>query len=129
MDSANVPGAAALAYLGDSVIELWVRERLVRSGLPGSRELNAEAMKYVTAPAQAGAMKKILPLLTPDEDAMFRRGRNLGHSNLPKNATAAEYRTATGMETLAGWLYLSGRKDRIVELLEAGYGGQDHVII
>ncbi len=114
-------GTAALAYLGDSVIELWVRERLVRSGLPGSRELNEKAMKYVTAPAQAAAVKIILPLLTQEEEAMFRRGRNLGHSNLPKNATAMEYRAATGLETLAGWLHLAGNNARINDLLSAGY--------
>jgi ribonuclease-3 family protein len=124
MSDMIAPGTAALAYLGDSVIELWVREKLVRSGLPGSRELNAEAIKYVTAPAQAVAVKVILPLLSEEEEAMFRRGRNLGHSNLPKNATATEYRAATGLETLVGWLHLAGNSPRINELLSAGYGNQ-----
>lgn len=114
-------GSAAMAYLGDSVIEVWVRERLVRSGLPNSRELNAEALSYVTAPRQAAAMKEILPMLDEEEAAVFRRGRNLGHSNLPKNATASEYRSATGMETLMGYLHLNGRADRIDELLSIGY--------
>ena len=113
--------AQALAYLGDSVIEVWVRTQLVKSGLSGSRELNAAALDYVTAPRQAAAMKKILDVLTEDEAAIFRRGRNLGHTNLPRNATASEYRSATGMEALMGWLYLCGRQDRIEELLTAAY--------
>ena len=114
-------GSAAMAYLGDSVIEVWVREKLVRSGLPNSRELNAEALNYVTAPRQAAAMKAIIPMLDEEEAAIFRRGRNLSHANLPKNATASEYRSATGMETLMGYLHLMGRYDRINELLSAGY--------
>ncbi|MBQ9080930.1 MAG: ribonuclease III [Clostridia bacterium] len=118
---ATVYSAQALAYLGDAVIEVWVRERLVRSGLSGSRELNAEALSYVTAPRQAAAMKKILPALSEDEAAIFRRGRNIGHTNLPRHATASEYRSATGMEALMGWLYLGGRQDRINELLTAAY--------
>lgn len=115
------PASAALAYLGDVVIELWVRERLVRSGLPNSRALNAGALKYVTAPAQAAAMKNILPLLDETEAAVYRRGRNLGHSSIPKNATVGEYRAATGMEALMGWLHLCGAQERISELLDAGY--------
>lgn len=114
-------GSAAMAYLGDSVIEVWVRERLVRSGLPASRELNAASLNYVTAPRQAAAMKNILPLLDEEEAAIFRRGRNLGHTNLPKNATASEYRSATGMETLMGYLHLKDRAERIDELLRVGY--------
>lgn len=125
MSRGIAPGAVALAYLGDCVIELWVRERLVRSGLPGSRELNRAALEYVTAPRQAAAMKKILPHLTEEETAIFRRGRNIGHTNIPKRATAAEYRAATGMEALIGWLRLSGREERIGELLEAGYQPDD----
>ena len=117
----EIYGSAAMAYLGDSVIEVWVRERLVRSGLPASRELNAASLNYVTAPRQAAAMKNILPLLDEEEAAIFRRGRNLGHTNLPKNATASEYRSATGMETLMGYLHLKGRAERIDELLSAGY--------
>ena len=117
----KIYSAQALAYLGDSVIEVWVRTHLVESGLSGSRELNAASLEYVTAPRQAAAMKKILDTLTEDEAAIFRRGRNLGHTNLPKNATASEYRSATGMEALMGWLYLGGKQDRVDELLTAAY--------
>ncbi len=112
---------AALAYLGDAVIEVWVRGMLVRSGLSGTRELNAAALDYVTAPRQAAAMKVILPLLDEEEAAVFRRGRNLGHTSLPRRATAAEYRSATGFEALMGYLHLSGREERIDALLSAAY--------
>lgn len=111
----------ALAYLGDAVIEVWVRRRLVEGGLTSSRSLNAAALDYVTAPKQALAMKKILPLLSEEEQAVFRRGRNIGHTNLPRNATASEYRSATGMEALMGYLQLAGREERIDVLLTAAY--------
>ena len=121
MNPAGQADMAALAYLGDSVIELWVRERLIRAGVCTSQKLNEQAKNFVTAQAQATAMKKILPLLDEEESALFRRGRNAGHTSLPKHATAAEYRAATGMEALFGWLHISGRRERIEELLEAGY--------
>lgn len=113
--------AAALAYLGDAVLEVWVRERLVRSGISGSRELNAAALEYVTAPRQAAAMKRLLPRLADDEAAIFRRGRNLGHTSLPRRATAAEYRSATGLEALLGYLRLEGREERLNYLLDLAY--------
>ena len=112
---------AALAYLGDSVIELCVREHLVREGLSSSARLNAEALEYVKASKQAEAMKNILPLLTEEEESAFRRGRNMGHTNTPKSATVSEYRAATGMETLFGYLHMTGRQDRIKELFALAY--------
>ena len=111
----------ARAYLGDCVIELCVREHLVSSGLSTSRNLNKEALNYVRASAQAEAMKKLFPLLTEEEEAFFRRGRNIGHTNVPKNATVSDYRTATGMEVLFGYLHVSGQKERINELFRAAY--------
>ncbi len=111
----------ALAYLGDCVIELCVREHLVSSGLSTSRNLNKEALNYVRAAAQAEAMKKLFPLLTEEEEAFFRRGRNIGHTNVPKNATVSDYRTATGMEVLFGYLHVSHQKERIHELFRAAY--------
>jgi len=125
MSPAGQADMAALAYLGDAVIELWVRERLVRAGICSSHKLNEQAKRYVTAPAQALAMKRILPLFDAEENAIFRRGRNAGHTSLPKNATAAEYRAATGMEALFGWLHLAGRGERTEELLEVGYKNRE----
>ena len=111
----------ALAYLGDCVLELCVRKKLVEEGLSTSAHLNAAALDYVRAPVQAEAMKRILPLLTEEEERYFRRGRNLGHGNVPKRATVSEYRAATGMETLFGYLHLIEQTDRIRELFALAY--------
>ncbi len=113
--------APALAYLGDCVLELCVRRHLVEQGFSTSRNLNAEALRFVRATAQAEAMKRILPVLDETEAAYFRRGRNIGHTNVPKSATVSEYRTATGMETLFGYLHLAGKTERIQELFQIGY--------
>ena len=106
----------ALAYLGDCVIELLVRRSLVLSGMGTSKALNRAALDYVSAPAQAEAMKRILPLLNEVEEGYFRRGRNIGHTNTPKRATVSEYRAATGMEALFGYLHLTGQTERAEEL-------------
>lgn len=111
----------ALAYLGDCVIELCVRHHLVATGLSTSAHLNEAALGYVRASAQAEAMKRILPLLSEEEEAYFRRGRNLGHSSVPKHATVSDYRTATGMEVLFGFLHVTGSEERIRELFALAY--------
>ena len=116
---------AALAYLGDSVIELCVREHLVREGLSSSARLNSEALEYVRASKQAEAMKNILPVLTEEEESIFKRGRNMGHTNTPKSATVSEYREATGMECLFGYLHLLGRRERIAELFALAYNTEN----
>jgi len=112
---------AALAYLGDCVIEICVREYLVERGISSSAKLNSSALEFVRAAKQAEAMERILPVLTGEEEQVFKRGRNLGHNATPKSATMSEYRAATGMEALFGWLRLSGREDRIKELFRAAY--------
>lgn len=117
----NTYSTAALAYLGDSVIELCVRQRLVMLGYSTSSKLNKLSLEYVRATKQAEAMKRIADMLTEEEDAVFHRGRNIGHTNTPKSATVAEYRAATGMEALFGYLHLGGRQDRIEELFAAAY--------
>jgi len=120
-NSLNTYSTAALAYLGDGVIELCVRKRLVASGLSSSAALNKRALDFVRATAQAQAMKRILPVLTEEENAVFHRGRNIGHTNTPRSATVAEYRAATGMEALFGYLYLAERQERIDELFDIAY--------
>ncbi len=111
----------ALAYLGDCVLELRVRQHLIQSGLSTSAHLNAAALDYVRAPAQAQAMKNLLPHLREEEEAYFKRGRNIGHTNVPKRATVSEYRAATGMEVLFGYLHLMGENERIDELFRLAY--------
>ena len=124
MDSSlNSYSSASLAYLGDCALEICVREYLVRElGLSSSAKLNKAALDFVRAPKQAEAMKNILPLLDEEEEAVFKRGRNVGHTNTPKSATVSEYRSATGMEALFGWLWLAGKKERIDELFRVAYG-------
>ncbi|MBP3369752.1 MAG: ribonuclease III [Clostridia bacterium] len=121
-DSLNRYSSASLAYLGDCALEICVREYLVRErGLSSSAKLNKAALDFVRAPKQAEAMKNILPLLTEEEETIFKRGRNVGHTSTPKAATVSEYRSATGMEALFGWLWLAGKKERITELFRSAY--------
>ena len=118
----NIYSSASLAYLGDSTIELCVREYLVKEkGFSSSAKLNKEALHFVKASSQAEAMKNILGILTEEETDVFHRGRNMGHTNTPKSATVAEYRNATGMEAHFGWLYLEKKQDRINELFRIAY--------
>ena len=117
----------ALAYLGDSVLEIKVRERLVSGGISGSGALNRESLRFVKASAQADAMNKILPLLSDEELLIYKRGRNMSGGNVPKSATMAEYRTATGMEVLFGYLHLTEQHDRINELFDAAYSDKDSI--
>ena len=111
----------SLAYLGDCVMELCVRTRLLQRGFSTSRDLNAEALHSVRAGAQADAVERILPVLNEQEAAVYRRGRNIGHTNVPKSATVAQYRMATGLEVLFGYLYVTGQQARIDELFLLAY--------
>lgn len=112
---------AALAYLGDSVLEVCVREMLVKKGVSSAKNLNSVALRFVKAEAQADAIMKILPILSEEENAAYRRGRNIGHTNVPKSATVGQYRMATGFEALFGYLWLTDKKDRINELFLLAY--------
>jgi ribonuclease-3 family protein len=105
-----------LAFVGDCVYEILVREALVCKANRPVNELHRESVKYVSAKAQTEAYAKIKDILTEEETAQFKRGRNakVGHS--PKSATDAEYHTATGVEALFGYLYLSDRAERIKHL-------------
>ena len=118
-------GAAALAYLGDSVLELLVRSMLVERGIYHSRKLNRMALDFVTASRQAAAAERILPLLTEEENTVYHRGRNLDHANIPKSATRAEYLMATGFEALFGYLHLLGDRERMDTLFRAAYPEAD----
>lgn len=105
-----------LAFVGDCVYEILVRETLVCSANRPVNDLHRESVKYVSAKAQTEAFHKIKDILTEEELAQFKRGRNakVGHS--PKSATDAEYHTATGVEALFGYLYLTEQTERIQEL-------------
>lgn len=107
----------ALAFVGDGVYEMMVRERLVCLANRPPRELHREAVKLVRAEAQAEAMQVLLPLLTEKEEAVYKRGRN---AHTARNSD--DYHRATGLETLFGYLYLNGDIDRVRELFNAAMG-------
>ena len=117
----NLPAPMALAYLGDARHALYVREMLVRCGITKSGELNEAALSYVTAEAQAAAMRRIEPMLLDDEREVYKRAYNSGHLNRPKHASAADYRAATGFEAVIGMLHWLGDEERISELLGVAY--------
>ena len=105
-----------LAHIGDGVYELLTRTMLCLQGHQAVGELHKLTVSYVKAPAQAQAMEKILPYLTEEELALYKRGRNAHVHGVPQGASVGEYHCATGLEALFGWLYLLDRKERINEL-------------
>ncbi|MCL2054630.1 MAG: ribonuclease III [Oscillospiraceae bacterium] len=107
-----------LAFLGDAVYELRVRERIVSGANMPVGKLHKEAVKRVRAEYQAKAVELIAPMLTEEEAAVLKRGRNACPNTVPKNADLAEYRRATALETLFGYLYLLEENERIAELFE-----------
>ena len=110
-----------LAYLGDAVMELLVREHLIRSGISGTWALNHAALSYVKATAQSAALENILPILSEEEERVYKRARNSHTPPPPKSATVCEYRRATGLEALFAWLWLRDEKDRARELFEKAF--------
>lgn len=109
----------SLAHLGDSVYEVMVRSWLCLQGKARVKDLHRAAVGYVAAPAQAARFGRIEPMLTAEEADVFRRGRNTAPHSVPKAASRGEYQTATGVESLFGWLYLQGRTDRLNQLFAA----------
>lgn len=107
-----------LAFVGDCVYEMLVRESLVCTANRPVNDLHRESVKYVCAKAQTEAFKKIEGMLTEEETAQFKRGRNAKAGHSPKSATDAEYHTATGVEALFGYLYLTEQTNRIKELFQ-----------
>ncbi|NLI53720.1 MAG: ribonuclease III [Clostridiales bacterium] len=107
----------ALAQIGDTVCDLYARIYLNDQFARSAHELHLAASKYVCAAGQAAAYRRMERLLTEEEAAVFRRGRNAHSGTMPKNASAADYHTATGLETLIGWLFLSGADARLSELM------------
>jgi ribonuclease-3 family protein len=104
------------------VIELAVRELLVKSMALPPELLHSRAMDFVTATKQSAAVENMLPVLNEAETEIYKRGRN-AKAKVPKSASAIDYRRATGMECLFGYLYLTGENDRIKELFKAAFGG------
>lgn len=112
----NAISNLGLAHIGDCVYELMVRSWIVYHGKLTSQGLHHDTVKYVSAPAQAEAVRRILDMLTEKEMSVYRRGRNTRVNSVPKNAEISQYHAATGLESLFGWLYLNGMHDRLGEL-------------
>lgn len=117
MDNVKMLSPSVLAFVGDAVYGLCVREKLAQINRP-SGELHKLSVEWVNASAQARAYKIIEPHLTEEEISVFKRGRNFHTGNTPKSSTGGEYHTATGLETLFGFLHLSGKSERVTELFE-----------
>ncbi|MBE6781553.1 MAG: ribonuclease III [Ruminococcaceae bacterium] len=111
----NTLSPSTLAFVGDAYYGLLVRELLAETNRP-SGELHSASVKLVKAGAQAEAFKAIQPHLTEQEISIYKRGRNAHVNSIPKNSTVSEYHSATGIETLFGYLHLSGNDKRAKEL-------------
>lgn len=105
-----------LAHMGDAVYELLVRTWLCAHGKATGKGLHRATVALVCAPKQAELAQRILPLLTEEEQAVFRRGRNANVHSIPAHASRAQYQQATALEALLGWLHLSGHHDRVEQL-------------
>ena len=118
---AKALGGLTLAFFGDSVYEVYVREQIVRLGTMPVDKLHKKAVQYVNAGFQSYAYDIIAEQLTEEETEIFKRGRNATGNNGPRSSNPKDYRRATGMEALFGYLYLTGQNDRIKELFEKIY--------
>ncbi len=113
-----------LAYIGDAVIELAIREMLITSGVTDTGRLSSAAQKFVCAPAQSDAVERLLPLLTNEEESAYKLGRNHKISGKPKHASVSQYSRATGFEAIFGYLHLKGETERIRTLMQTAYAEQ-----
>ncbi len=110
----------ALAYIGDAVYEMIIRTKIMSQGNMQVRKMHKNSAALVKAPAQAAMARLLLEELSPEEESIYRRGRNAKSGTMAKHATMAEYRMATGFEALVGYLYLTGRSMRLLELVRNG---------
>lgn len=117
IDTINV---IALAYLGDSVYEVYIRDMLIKKGIQKVELLQKEAIRYVSANGQAKILRNLISnnLLSDKELDIIKRGRNYKRSSHPKNTDIVTYKMSTGFETLIGYLYLSNNITRLKEILE-----------
>ena len=115
-DQLRAISSIGLAHMGDAVFEVMVRTWLCAHGKATGKGLHHATIRLVCAESQAEKAERILPLLTEEEAAVFRRGRNAQVHSVPPHASRAQYGEATALEALLGWLWLKGRKARINEL-------------
>lgn len=128
----NMLSPLVLAYIGDAVYELYIRQYVISQANHRPQAMHREATRFVSAKAQANALKKLLPILTEEELNIVKKGRNAKSNHVPKNADVLEYRHSTAFECLIGYLYYSQQSTRLQELLnitlgriQRGSGGSD----
>jgi len=122
---ANNLSPIVLAFVGDAVYSLYVRERLTFGSDYKSGELNKLATKEVNATAQSEFINQIMPMLTEEELAIFKRARNAKKANKAKHASVSDYNSATGFEAVLGYLYLIGDNERLNFILNKGSDNED----
>ena len=118
-DELRANSAIGLAHMGDAVYETLVRTWLCVHGKATGKELHRATIALVCAQKQAELAQRVLPQLTEEELAVYKRGRNANVHAMPRSATPAQYHAATGLECLMGWLYLRGDKERAEQLFHA----------
>ena len=124
-DELRAISAIGLAHMGDAVYETLVRTWLCVHGKATGKELHRATIALVCAQKQAELAQRVLPQLTEEELAVYKRGRNANVHAMPRSATPAQYHAATGLECLMGWLYLRGDKERAEQLFHAMMEGED----
>ena len=116
----------SLAYVGDAVYELVIRTVIVEKGDASAKKMNREAVGFARASAQAALIRAIAEDLTEEEREIARRGRNANPGTRAKHASMSDYRQATALETLVGWLYLKGETARLLSLIRRGWEKTEH---
>ena len=116
----NTINIVTLAYLGDAVYEIYIRETLIKKGLAKVEDLQKSAITYVSAKGQANILTNLLDnnILTEEEIEIVKRGRNYKRSSHPKHTDIITYKLSTGFEALIGYLYLSNNHQRLEEILK-----------
>jgi ribonuclease-3 family protein len=109
-----------LAYIGDGIYDLIIRSIVVERANRSNNDLHKKTIKYVKAESQSAMVLKLVPLMTEDEEQIYKRGRNAKSYTSSKNASIGDYRRATGFEALMGYLYLTGQDKRMLELIKTG---------
>jgi len=119
----NLISPLVLAYIGDAVFEVFIRTKVVNDGFLKTSKLHSLATGFVKAKSQADALDKIYESLSEDEQEIIRRGRNANSKTIPKNAEIADYKKATALEALIGYLFLSENFTRLDEIIKMIIGG------
>ena len=115
----NTINIISIAYLGDAIFEVYIRESLIKKGIAKVEDLTKEATKYVSAKGQATILKNLLDenYFTEEELDIIKRGRNYKRSSHPKHTDIITYKYSTGFEALIGYLYLSNKQERLSQIL------------